>query len=120
MNSSAQKLVVLSLLLASLASGSAYAQKASDASNGTNSRTDKGRIHAFENGEELLYVAEFSRALLRKMDVADFRFKASREKSTESGTRQVMAARLTRSSLPETFQAKDSSPGSSTSGFENR
>lgn len=85
MNSTAQKLVVLSLLLASLASGSAYAQKASDSSNGTNSLTDKGRIHAFENGEELLYVAEFSRALLRKMDVADFRFKASREKSTESG-----------------------------------
>jgi hypothetical protein len=85
MNSPAQKLVVLSLLLASLASGSAYAQKASDASNGTTSRTDKGRIHAFENGEELLYVAEFSRALLRKMDVADFRFKASREKSPEPG-----------------------------------
>ena len=33
---------------------------------------------AFETGEELFYEAEFSRALLRKIDVADFRFSASR------------------------------------------
>ena len=32
----------------------------------------------FEPAEELVYEAEFSRALLRKMDVADFRFTASR------------------------------------------
>lgn len=32
----------------------------------------------FEPGEELVYEAEFSRALLRKVDVADFRFSASR------------------------------------------
>src|ERR1700730_1760291 len=30
----------------------------------------------FETGEELIYVAEFSRALLKKVDVADFRFTA--------------------------------------------
>ncbi|MDQ2974508.1 MAG: DUF3108 domain-containing protein [Acidobacteriota bacterium] len=36
------------------------------------------RINPFENGEELLYVAEFSRALLKKVDVADFRFTAGR------------------------------------------
>ena len=34
------------------------------------------RVNPFENGEELLYVAEFSRALLKKVDVADFRFTA--------------------------------------------
>ncbi len=32
----------------------------------------------FEPAEELFYEAEFSRALLRKLDVADFRFSASR------------------------------------------
>lgn len=32
----------------------------------------------FEFGEELVYEAEFSRALLRKLDVADFRFTSSR------------------------------------------
>ena len=35
------------------------------------------RAHPFETGEELIYVAEFSRALLKKVDVADFRFTAS-------------------------------------------
>lgn len=32
----------------------------------------------FEPAEELIYEAEFSRALLRKLDIADFRFTASR------------------------------------------
>ena len=93
MKSPAQKLVVPGLVLASLIflsipSGHVHAQKAADPSNSTTSITDKGRSHAFENGEELLYVAEFSRALLRKMDVADFRFKATREKPTQSGAHQ--------------------------------
>jgi hypothetical protein len=34
---------------------------------------------SFATGEELLFEAEFSRAILRKMDVADFRFRATRE-----------------------------------------
>ncbi len=37
------------------------------------------RVHPFEPSEELLYVAEFSRSLLKKIDVADFRFTAGRE-----------------------------------------
>jgi len=40
------------------------------------------RIHPFEPSEELVYVAEFSRALLKKVDVADFRFSARREPSS--------------------------------------
>lgn len=39
------------------------------------------RTHPFEPSEELFYVAEFSRALLKKVDVAEFRFTASREPS---------------------------------------
>lgn len=35
--------------------------------------------HPFEPREELIYVGEFSRLLLKKVDVADFRFTASRE-----------------------------------------
>ena len=37
------------------------------------------RGYPFEGGEELIYVAEFSRLLLKKMDVADFRFTAARQ-----------------------------------------
>ena len=37
------------------------------------------RVHPFEPTEELIYVAEFSRALLKKVDVADFRFTANRQ-----------------------------------------
>jgi len=39
------------------------------------------RAHPFEPSEELVYVAEFSRALLKKIDIADFRFTARREPS---------------------------------------
>lgn len=49
------------------------------------------RAQAFESGEELVYVAEFSRAFIRKVDVADFRFTAGREdlqKSIDSSASQ--------------------------------
>jgi hypothetical protein len=39
--------------------------------------------HPFEPTEELVYVAEFSRALLKKVDVADFRFTASKQTSLQ-------------------------------------
>lgn len=42
-----------------------------------NQPTVMARAHPFESGEELIYVAEFSRALLKKVDVADFRFTVS-------------------------------------------
>jgi hypothetical protein len=89
MKSQIQKTIVLSLALVFLTVGSAlvHAQKAAvPTSDKTLRRADLGRTHSFENGEELLYVAEFSRALLRKMDVADFRFTATREKPTGSET----------------------------------
>jgi hypothetical protein len=41
------------------------------------------RTHPFEPTEELVYVAEFSRALLKKVDVADFRFTASKQPSLQ-------------------------------------
>lgn len=37
------------------------------------------RAHSFEPNEELHFVAEFSRALLKNVDVADFRFTSQRE-----------------------------------------
>src|SRR6185436_6511623 len=88
MKSEIQKAIVVSLALLLLTGGSTLIQAQKPAvskSDKTPRRADLGRTHSFENGEELLYVAEFSRALLRKMDVADFRFKATREKATESG-----------------------------------
>jgi Protein of unknown function (DUF3108) len=51
----------------------------------------------FEPAEELVYEAEFSRALLRKLDVADFRFTASRTplaqpvKNAHSGAQEKLA-----------------------------
>jgi hypothetical protein len=46
-------------------------------------RTSRPSTHPFEPTEELVYVAEFSRALLKKVDVADFRFTASRESTLQ-------------------------------------
>ncbi|MEP6568812.1 MAG: DUF3108 domain-containing protein [Acidobacteriota bacterium] len=43
------------------------------------SHPNGGRVHPFEPTEELVYVAEFSRALLKKVDVADFRFTATQQ-----------------------------------------
>jgi hypothetical protein len=40
--------------------------------------------HPFEPREELIYIGEFSRLLLKKVDVADFRFTASREPLLQS------------------------------------
>jgi len=40
--------------------------------------TPLATTHRFESGEELLFEAEFSRALLRKLDVADLKFRAAR------------------------------------------
>jgi hypothetical protein len=37
------------------------------------------RAHSFEPNEELMFVAEFSRSLLKNVDVADFRFTSQRE-----------------------------------------
>jgi hypothetical protein len=45
----------------------------------SSSKADVARVHPFEPAEELVYVAEFSRALLKKVDVADFRFTASKQ-----------------------------------------
>ena len=52
---------------------------ASDPASPINPPIDTNRAHPFEPSEELVYVAEFSRALLRKVDVADFRFTVSRQ-----------------------------------------
>jgi hypothetical protein len=51
--------------------------------------------HPFEPSEELIYVGEFSRLLLKKVDVADFRFTASREprqKSEEENAQPATSA----------------------------
>ncbi|MDQ2922467.1 MAG: DUF3108 domain-containing protein [Acidobacteriota bacterium] len=92
MKSQTQKLVGLTLVLAFVTMGSGFvcAQKAKSSSNGNTTHTANGIVptHSFENGEELVYVAEFSRALLKKMDVADFRFTAAREKSIDSDAGQ--------------------------------
>lgn len=71
----------LTLALTTVWTGSAQAQKSrSVSSSSTNSRNQ-----TFETGEELVYVAEFSRLLLKKIDVADFRFSAGRFEGPGNG-----------------------------------
>lgn len=49
--------------------------------------------HPFEPSEELIYVGEFSRLLLKKVDVADFRFTVTRELRQKSeGANQPAAS----------------------------
>ena len=69
-------LLILSLTLAVVAfiSGTGHAQKTSSATS----------ARPFEPLEELHFEAEFSRALLRKLDVADITFRASRTPVTEA------------------------------------
>ena len=64
--------------------------------------TDKDRAHPFESGEELLYVAEFSRALLKKIDVAEFRLTATREPATE----KIVPAGFSEDSKAAPYQLK--------------
>ena len=74
MNQSRNLLVAI-LWLASVGAGFAYAQKPFHANS----------ERPFEPAEELVYEAEFSRALLRKVDVADFRFTSSRTPLNQPG-----------------------------------
>ena len=48
----------------------------------------------FELGEELHFEAEFSRALLRKIDVADLKFRATRTPLNDSGDSKLYALTL--------------------------
>jgi hypothetical protein len=63
---------------------------------------EKERAHPFESGEELLYVAEFSRALLKKLDVAEFRLTAAREPATE----EIIAAAFSEDASTAPYQLK--------------
>src|SRR5258705_13321928 len=53
------------------------------AATASTSKSNVARVHPFEPTEELVYVAEFSRALLKKVDVADFHFTASKQPSLQ-------------------------------------
>jgi hypothetical protein len=59
------------------------AQQANKPTTQPDSRSNLNRVHPFEPTEELVYVAEFSRGLLKKVDVADFRFTASKQPSLQ-------------------------------------
>jgi hypothetical protein len=77
-----KRTLIVGLLIPSLAlaaAGLAYAQQSSRSA--AKPATGVARSHPFEPSEELVYVAEFSRALLKNIDVADFRFASSRQVS---------------------------------------
>ncbi|HEY8188057.1 MAG TPA: DUF3108 domain-containing protein [Pyrinomonadaceae bacterium] len=74
-------LILAAIFVVTPLGGLVFAQKTAGPSPVSASPKPSGpaRVHPFEPSEELIYVAEFSRALLKKVDVADFRFTASRE-----------------------------------------
>jgi hypothetical protein len=76
MKSQTQKLFIatVALVMSTMSAGITCAQKPAGAS------TKLARVHPFEPSEELIYVGEFSRALLKRVDIADFRFTANRER----------------------------------------
>jgi len=84
----------LLLIVTAVCAGFAQAQKPKGVPGGL--PTPNSRPHSFEGGEELTYVAEFSRLLLKKIDVADFRFTAGRQeplqKSGDSGVQSNTVA----------------------------
>jgi hypothetical protein len=65
----------------------------------------------FEPAEELVYEAEFSRALLRKVDVADFRFTAGRTPLNQPATNSHSAAPKKTSAYALVFKGDISSKG---------
>ena len=75
-------------------------------------------VRAFEPGEELFYEAEFSRAFIRKLDVADFRFSASRTHSSGSSANPERAGEVKPYAL--TFSAYVASKGFFTRLFNLR
>lgn len=87
MKSLTQKLLVATAILAisTFAAFLVSAQKVAGVSDAptVESSTEIARSHPFEPGEELAYVGEFSRALLKKVDVADFRLTATREEPSK-------------------------------------
>ena len=96
-----RNLLVAILWLTSVGSGFANAQKPA--------RANSDR--PFEPGEELVYEAEYSRALLRKMDVADFRFTTSRTALNESNKNSHSAAQQKTATYSLVFKGDVSSKG---------
>ena len=76
--SSSLAMVIASLLFLALASVFVYGQEA------------RREPLPFERGEELIYQAEFTRGLLRGVDVAEFRFKAVSEQIARGGDDAVV------------------------------
>ncbi|HEY0545709.1 MAG TPA: DUF3108 domain-containing protein [Pyrinomonadaceae bacterium] len=70
-----QRLLIVALLMLSLLAGFVVAQPASEESK---ARADQAQALPFEPAETLVYQGEFTRALLRGIDVADLHFSFSR------------------------------------------
>lgn len=96
-----RNLLVAILWLASVGVGLVTAQKPV--------RADLER--PFEPSEELVYEAEYSRALLRKLDIADFRFTASRTPLNQPGKNSHSAAQEKIAAYSLVFKGDVSSKG---------
>lgn len=83
---------VIAFLLMLVTAFSAVSSQAQKPKSLDNAPSTHAPAYPFEGGEELIYVAEFSRLLLKKMDVADFRFTAVRQQSEQNSTDPVPVA----------------------------
>jgi hypothetical protein len=77
------RLVAIIFVTSLLAGSLTFVSGQNAATSRTSATAGKVDAHPFEPTEELLYVAEFSRALLKKVDVADFRFTATKQSAAE-------------------------------------
>lgn len=84
------KVLAFISLVAALAFGAAVSVQSV---NGQQRQAHAGTRN-FELGEELLFEAEFSRALLRKIDVADLKFRATRTPLNDAGDSKLYALTL--------------------------
>ena len=89
----------VSALLILISMGVAFAQAPRPKTIPPNVAETSARAYPFEAGEELVYVAEFSRLLIKKMDVADFRFSATRQAPLKSGDSESSSSATTPYSL---------------------
>ena len=96
-----RNLLIAILWLATVGAGLATAQKPVRAN----------LERPFEPSEELVYEAEYSRALLRKLDIADFRFTASRTPLNQPGKNSHSAAQEKIAAYSLVFKGDVSSKG---------
>lgn len=86
---SIQKILVSAIIFISLVAGTSVGRSQNSAPQRTDAPRTVKAVRSFEPAEELVFVAEFSRALLKNVDVAEFRFTSRRPALVKTGSNQT-------------------------------